>query len=303
MGCIHVKPFYLRRLLRIWPLYFCFLSFGILLGLIVPSYRIEPGRIWAMLLLAGNWYVASTSCGANPIAPLWSISVEEQFYLVWPWIAKHSKRWLGWISVSLLPLSWLTLFVLSRQTHPNRAIWVNSLVQFQFFGVGSLLATSLRGRVPRLKPFSRIILILGGMLLWLIVAGELRIKDDNLQLHFSTLVIGYTLVALGCVCFFIGFLGAYIPYSRPLVYLGKISYGLYVFHMIAVDWAWRLLGAKTHLSAINIASLSRIAIRYVSIEFFAISITVCIAGLSYRFLEAPFLNLKKRFTIVKSRAH
>ena len=72
-GTIHVGSFYSRRILRIWPLYFAFLFAGVLLGLAIQDYRIEPHRIEAFLLLSGNWYVARIGCSANPIAPLWSI--------------------------------------------------------------------------------------------------------------------------------------------------------------------------------------------------------------------------------------
>lgn len=114
-GTIHVRSFYIRRILRIWPLYFFFLLLGSALGLIVHSWRISAARIFAFVFLAGNWYVAAVGFGKNPIFPLWSISLEEQFYLVWPWVAKISGRAsiLG-LSLLLIPGSWLMLFFMSH---------------------------------------------------------------------------------------------------------------------------------------------------------------------------------------------
>jgi peptidoglycan/LPS O-acetylase OafA/YrhL len=301
VGSIHVRSFYARRILRIWPLYFLFLFAAVLLGLAVQSYRVEPHRIWAFLLLAGNWYVASTSCGGSPIAPLWSISVEEQFYLSWPWIAKAGRSFVFWLSVLLLPIAWLTLFGMSHGASPNRTIWVNSFVQFQFFAFGALLALGFKSRLPQLKATLRVVLVSGGVLSWIIVSGIFRIEDDLASPTGPRLVAGYTLVALGCVLLFIGFLGARIPFSSPLAYLGKISYGLYVFHMLALDLTWKIFAPAAHSEFAPPGSTWILGLRFLVIQVVAMLITILLASISYRLLERPFLGLKGRFTLVKSR--
>lgn len=301
VGRIHVRSFYARRMLRIWPLYFLFLFAAVLLGLTVQSYRVEPHRIWAFLLLLGNWYVASTSCGGSPIAPLWSISVEEQFYLSWPWISKCGRSFVFWLSLILVPIAWLTLFGMSHGTSPNRAIWVNSLVQFQFFAFGALLALGLKSRLPQFKPILRVALVSGGVLSWIIVSEIFRIKDDLVRPTASCLIAGYTVVALGCVLLFIGFLGARIPFSSPLAYLGKISFGLYVFHMLAIDLTWRVLGSEAHLERGASSATWKLGARFLEIQVVAMLMTILLASISYRMLERPFLRLKHRFTLVKSR--
>ncbi len=101
-GTVHVKAFYVRRILRIWPLYFFFLFFGALLGHFVADWHMEAPRLLAFLLLLGNWYVAVFGQTLNPIAPLWSISIEEQFYLTWRpsgpvrWFSLNSLAWVLW---------------------------------------------------------------------------------------------------------------------------------------------------------------------------------------------------------------
>jgi peptidoglycan/LPS O-acetylase OafA/YrhL len=143
-------------------------------------------------------------------------------------------------------------------------------------------------------------LVVSGILLWVIVSGILPIKDDSLRLSGLGLIMGYALVALGCGLLFLGFLGARTSFAAPLIYLGKISYGLYVFHMLAIDLAWRALAPQAHSEIVNLGSMWRMGIRFLSIQSLAISLTVCLAMLSYRFLESPFLRLKNRFTFVKS---
>ena len=105
-GTVHVKAFYVRRVLRIWPLYFFFLFFGTLLGHFVPGWEVEVPRLLAFLFLLGNWYNVAFSATSNPIAPLWSISIEEQFYLTWPVLVFLLKRQtLSLVSVCLVVVS------------------------------------------------------------------------------------------------------------------------------------------------------------------------------------------------------
>jgi len=304
-GEVKVRLFYVRRMLRIWPLYFFFLLCGVVLGIISPPLRLEGARIAAFLLLAGNWYVAMVSCGASPIAPLWSISLEEQFYLVWPWIAKYAKRevMLG-LSLLLMPISW---FALIRLVHAgaqvDRAIWVNSFVQFQFFGLGALLALTLRGRALRLNFSMRLLLLLLGISAWFAAQGLYHIKGEYPILHARFLIFGYSLVASGCVLLFLGFLG--MPgrwFPRWMTYFGKISYGLYVFHIAAFDLAWKLVAHGNSTNFVSTGGSAGTALRYLAMQSLSFALTIFLAIASYRFLESPFLKIKEHFALVRSRS-
>lgn len=302
-GGIRVRSFYLRRILRIWPLYFSFLFVGVALGAAFPVFRIENGRLLAFLLLSGNWYAAVGGCGASPIAPLWSISVEEQFYLIWPWLSKAGSRAMLWrTSILLLPISWAAIFWLSHNgANASRESWVNSLVQFQFFALGSLLALALNGRAPNLRTNSRVMFVLVALLCWYLAQGVFHVKDDSGSGPAASLILGYCSIGVGCVLLFLGFLGMsrrLVP--RQLIYLGKISYGLYVFHMVALDCMWKLglyrtstLGALGAVSAVT---------RLFLIQTTALALTIALAIASYKFLERPFLRIKQRFSFIESRA-
>src|SRR5439155_7135926 len=159
-------------------------------------------------------------------------------------------------------------------------IWVNSFVQFQFFSFGALLALGFKSRLPQLKPILRIVLVSGGVLSWIIVSGVFRIKDDLASPTGTRLIAGYTLVALGCVLLFIGFLGARIPFSSTLAYLGKISYGLYVFHMLAIDLAWKVFASKAHSELARSGSTWIMGLRFLGIQVVAILITILLASIS-----------------------
>jgi peptidoglycan/LPS O-acetylase OafA/YrhL len=102
-GDIHLKAFYVRRVLRIWPLYFAFLFFDFFVQLSRHNGHFPVGKLLAFLLIAGNWYVSRFEVPLTLSSPLWSISVEEQFYLVWPPYRKYVGR-LGSIVFAVVTL-------------------------------------------------------------------------------------------------------------------------------------------------------------------------------------------------------
>lgn len=212
----------------------------------------------------------------------------------------------GVTSIIVLPLSYAFLYGLSRvRTDAGSNIWVNSFVQFQFFALGALLALYLRGRVPTLSLTLRIATFTVGLASWLIADGLLRMDRADVRPSSGSIVAGYAFVAIGCLLFLISFLGMlprWLP--RPLVYLGKISYGLYVFHMLCLSVFWKLFWLpETQRSSLHTTAWNGgvLGARAVLILLVSLSMTVMCAALSYRFLEQPFLGIKERFTFVRSR--
>ena len=291
-GQIHTRQFYIRRILRIWPLYFAGLGIGLFLAIFpVPQPGIEWG-VWAVFLL-GNWagmFIATTSF--NPMGVLWSISVEEQFYLFIPWVIKYcNRRTLACVCAALILVANIWLFFLGRVRIKDDIVWYNSFVQFENFAAGILLCLFLHGQAPRASAPLRLLNLVLAAGCWYIAIAVFRILGYASGGSFS-LMAGYALAALGSCLILYAFLGI----SRNLlpgwaVYLGRISYGLYVFHMLA----YKIAGAALpHQEAPGIATrLLKNAT--------ALCITILLASLSYHFFESPFLRLKKRFEIVKSR--
>jgi peptidoglycan/LPS O-acetylase OafA/YrhL len=293
----HLRSFYIRRVLRIWPLYFVVLAVFVAGGTIWTSMRLEPGRVLAYALLVGNWYMVVYPLTSGPLRHLWSISVEEQFYITWPFLMKvGGVRGIKIASLALLPASYLTIFFASiYQSHLDVAVWLNSAVQFQFFALGALLAIHLPGRTPDLSRSSRAAMLLGGIALWLIASGVFGIKRAGFTPHPTAMCAGYASAALGSVLIFLAVLGVAsgrIPGS--LVYLGKISYGLYVFHEIGMSLSHlvrKAAGLESHTPTLFLLN-----------AVLSLAFTIFLAALSYKYLESPFLQFKKRFTFVESRS-
>lgn len=299
-GRVHLPSFYMRRILRIWPLYFGILAVYGLLGLRLHGFRVEPGRLLASVLMAGNWYIARHPHLTTPLRHLWSISVEEQWYVLWPLLFVLVRRkYLLPLTIGLLVASQGVLAYLA-QGHSRTltaTAWVTSGVQFQYLAMGAAAALLLHGRIPRTAPLLRGLLIVAAVGLFLLSAGPLGIKAPAAP-SALTLCCAYLSAGLGCGCLFFAFLGIHAQRCPPiLVRLGQLSYGLYVLHetgtFLAGELVRRLGGAH---------SLQRTLPGTAAGLLLALALTTGLAFASYHAWELPFLRLKQRWTLVRSRA-
>ncbi len=294
-GTIHIRAFYLRRILRIWPLYFAFIAGMTICGrYFIPDWAVSKRTVLSFVFLMGNWQLIYGAVG-GPIMPLWSISLEEQFYLVWPSLAKLGKRALLITSVLVIVMSYLVIAGLAHRGTPFSHIWWNSFVQFQYFGIGAILALTLRGRAPQISRARRVTLFSLALPVWAL-GGYLNSLNAWGVHPVRSLVLSYAAASVGCLMLFFSFLGApqeMIP--KWMVQLGKISYGLYVFHQLCMDSIAKFWLRYMH---IVLPEPLRLAIWFVGALAFAIGA----AKLSYRFLELPFLRLKKRFEFIETRS-
>jgi peptidoglycan/LPS O-acetylase OafA/YrhL len=302
-GLIHIQAFYMRRILRIWPLYFV-AFFGLaLLNHFVPGVGTDDPRAWlAFTFFAGNWYILHHGWIAGSVDPLWSISVEEQFYIVIPLLAAFvGRKAVVVVSSALLAMAYVT--VLLYTLHPvagDNGEWTNSFVQFQFFSAGTLLALLLRGRLIRLAGWMRVTGFALGFGCWF--TALLRFKVQSWEPHPTPggALVGWGLVLAGAALFFVSVLGTpsrFVP--RWLAYLGRISYGLYMVHSLVFFFTFEK--ALPYLRKVFPGVAMPVAIRDWIWTLMALGVSIGLASLSYHFFERPFLKLKKRFTFVAAR--
>lgn len=318
-----VRNFYIRRTLRIFPLYY-----GIFLVLLLSTPLIHWSwlRSWiAWPLYLGNYlrflhpYILRTPwqriadaqlSGTNAhgitvyMGHFWSLCVEEQFYLFWPWVVffVRSRRTLLWIcgcSVLLMPL----VRIWANTVLPQNMLDVEILYRATPFRIDALLLGGLVALWYRGTQRDAMLKI-SHWLFWLCAAISVAYLLFTVHrgmdyiypawkftwgLSFIDLFAASALVVAlqpGSVLYRLFKL-------RPLRWLGRISYGAYVFHDLFHGALLKLLNS-THLLQ-HIYGAQKHA-RYAP-AFIALVITCVIAWLSFRFFETPFLNLKERWTI------
>jgi peptidoglycan/LPS O-acetylase OafA/YrhL len=303
-GNINIKSFYIRRILRIWPLYFAFFFLIVLLTSTTSFFgsKIPVSGQFAFSFFSANWYITFNKWQSYCINPLWSVSVEEQLYILLPLVIYFSgKKGLKIFSISTLILAYGTIIYYALSpTEKFSGQWTNSFVQFQFFSAGILFSVYLKGWQPNWNFLSRILLFSMGYACWLTASIVCEINAD--APHLATItqsMTGWLLVLSGVICFFLSLYGVaekYMP--TPLVYLGRISYGMYVCH---ITMYWIIFSIfKTELTTLS---------HWICIEewknelgiIIVFSLTIIFATLSYHFFEEPFLKLKKKYTLIPSR--
>ncbi len=288
-GTLDLRGFYLRRILRIWPLYLSFVAFAALLSVVSPAHKLGWHYVAGYTLLAGNWVYVVYGLPGGFTIPLWTVSIEEQFYLTWPLAVRHATvRGMAWIAVGVLVLAnamriWLAVTGASLQ-----AMEYNTFTRLDPIALGILLALFVHN-LPRLAGWQRATLAMSGVAA---LVGSAAFNGWHSAENPETwrLAITHPLIALGSAAILFAFIRAESRWLRnpALIYLGKISYGLYVVHVLGLYIAARLIQPVT-ISAVAVQSVVGFVI------------TVAIAAASYRWLETPFLKLKERFAHVQSR--
>lgn len=303
-GGINARAFYIRRILRIWPLYFL-VFFGLAaLNLVVPGAGANSaGEIFSFVAFAGNWFITFNGWTIEyPVIPLWSLSVEEQFYVAIPLLAVLNRRHLVAVNTAVLIVAYAVIaYYASRFTpsEPFSGQWTNSFVQFQSFAGGMLLSLGLRGRQPEWSWPVRVVLFAVAIGMWLIAYSVFGITSYDAHSSVAHQLTGWPLVLGGAVLMLVSVLGTptrYVP--GALVYLGRISYGMYLIHII---FFW-IVFAKAKPWMTQAATSAGVPGWRDNIGMaLAFTATVIVASLLYRYFEMPFLRLKRRFTFVPSR--
>jgi peptidoglycan/LPS O-acetylase OafA/YrhL len=289
-----VKQFYVRRVLRIWPLYYFALLFAAIFAFFSGSLAESSHEIGMYAIFMGAWYLTHNGTMTSIVFPLWSVSVEEQFYLFAPWILKYlSRKMLYGFCLALILLSNILLFHMGEVRALDASIWYNSFIQFQCFAAGILLCLRLSGRLPRFAVWQRLVLLAVSAACWFFASYGLHYQFGSAARNPGSwhLMGGYALGCLGAVIVLLAFLGmesTFIP--QWAVYLGRISYGLYVFHIFSVEMIDDLFPSiRAYRMPLFILKVCT-----------AFALNILIAAMSYKYLETRFLKLKMRHAIIES---
>jgi len=293
-GTVDVKWFYVRRILRIWPLYFFFLALALAVNGLIPNERVSAKAVVAFLLFSGNWWMMVALRSVSVINPLWSLSVQEQFYFAWPPLVKNfgERGLLAAAGVMLFVSNSMRLAIFLAHVGSERYIKFNTFTRLDPIALGIIAAVLLRGRSPALSNVRRVLLFLTCFAVLWAAAIFLHSEGDGMEpVHFLS-VIGYPIVALSSIGILVSVLASAPPWyaAKPLVYLGRISYGLYVFHLLGLKLA-DVIGAHSSFGTLTIKGQGLLGLL----------LTLTMAMISYHALEKPFLRMKERFSHVPSR--
>lgn len=301
----YFRDFYIRRFLRIFPLYYGVLAVLFFVVPAIPFFRgptltfLTSHQAWAWLYVV-NFYIARQGDWSfSYLNHFWSLSIEEHFYLAWPLVvfvlAKRPRAlitttlviavsaMLGRLVGSMLGLSWWTVYTFT----PFR---------LDGLAVGAFLAVTARqpGGVQRLVRSLRPVGLVVAILLLMTFVGTRLVGWDDLSL-FLPLRSSLILILLGCLLVW----ALVAPKrsatsrffcSRWMVTLGKYSYGIYVYHHFL---SYYLTANRTDLTLAGWLGSHSAAVALQAT--LGIAVSLLMAYVSFEFYEKRFLQLKQRF--------
>ncbi len=273
--------FYLKRFCRIAPAYYFVLVLGLLLG--YPEVR---EGIFFHLTFTTNFYIVQTGEWPGVVSYFWTLAVQEQFYLLWPFVILLFPRSRFYPAMVLFLLSAILFRLICIETNiPVIAKWTMLPGCIDSFAAGAIVA-GLRLQNFTLRAFS-----LPARCLIALLAFSCVISARALGFLPETspfVAVSETLDTTFLVWIFVNVLdglpgpfGKFLA-SRPLTYLGKISYGLYIYHVFIIVIVDPLLQAR---------GLSIQADPWTCATILS-TLTIAAAIVSYHLLERPFLRIK-----------
>lgn len=305
---ISLSSFYIRRILRIWPLYFFVVGIGFFLlpalGLFAPDLhsaqysQFRQHHLLPYLFFFGNFSVATHGyTSVWTLDHLWTVGIEEQFYLLWPLllcalVKKNVRVVYGALLALLLFTFTCRACLVHTSVHPM--LWTNTFTRLDPLLLGIFLAFYRNGTPAR--EGTVMLKFLSGLACVVAISAAPNIDKQSLHVmwQYPLVDFGFMLIIDACITSNQGILPALLS-NRQLVWLGKLTYGLYVYHILAIQFS----------DAISTPIFKMVAVsdymRWI-IEFcIALALTVVIAAVSYYVLERKFLKLKTRFAHIVSR--
>jgi peptidoglycan/LPS O-acetylase OafA/YrhL len=290
---IRLGFFYVRRVLRLYPALVLMVAAYVFVGFVTRQTGLDARLHTALFGVTYLSNVAptfwSSISGTTELAHLWTLATEEQFYLLWPPVLVlllHKRVGTRGLFVALVGIALVMGFL--RAAQPTGDVAVRILiflpsVRFDVILVGCACAVWNWRRASSPAP--------GRITRGAIAAGVLTVialvvhNEGSSFMRFG----GFTLTAVLSSMIVLALLtpdsaGARLLSTRPLVYLGRISYGVYLWHFLVYEGA--LYAVRAHMPSASVRVVAALA-------------SVAIAAASYELVERRFLRLKKRFTPVK----
>jgi peptidoglycan/LPS O-acetylase OafA/YrhL len=306
---IKVKEFYLRRIIRIWPLYFLLILFVyFLIPYIIPQYYLSEIDRFSFKSIMFNILFLTNFTLIFKLTPLiistiWSIGIEEQFYIIWPWIMKTKKNnyvKLVFLFILIIPFGKILFLILSKLLKNNYIDIISKLISTTridcmaigaFFGILAYHKQIVLGKFTLDYNLFTSNKIQISVYFFLLFIFTLSFFTSFFNQIFNFLI--YPTVFGICILNLATNSNSIIKLENKITnYIGVISYSIYLNHMIILYLFFPFLKPMISGKSIIIQNI----VVYIS----TLGIVYLVSYLTYNFYEKQFLKLKKKYSYVST---
>lgn len=296
---IHIGRFWMRRILRIWPLYFACVFYGFVIfpytktfAGAVPNETADP---WYYIGFISNFdYIHKGLPDAPGLGVLWSVAIEEQFYFAWPLILSLFPLKKFWIPLLIILSGSLVFRALNDVPRLHEMHTLSCIGDMALGGLGAWLileSSAFKRKIENLPRWLILFIYLAFVFVFLF-RDEFLLSSYGLRV-FERLLISTIMLLIILEQCFAKFSFYKMGNFRIVSRLGLVTYGLYCLHFIIISLTVGLtkkLGINNHLWQVIFLETA-----------VSLLITIIIAKLSYRYFETPFLKLKEKFSFKANR--
>jgi peptidoglycan/LPS O-acetylase OafA/YrhL len=285
-GAFSIKKFYIRRILRIFPLYYLILIIGFTFyNLILPfldidfaiNYKLFDGILLTVFFLPNIFSTIYEPGGILEI--LWSIGIEEQFYLmIAPLLFFIGRRRIRIVLIVLTAL-YFVVFHLNDLEVLRRF----KFVYFFIFSGGIIAILEEERKLDFLKQNKLIPLLIIGLTIVYFSTDLFHFNLLWLRNLLTTILFALFIHSISCNNH------GFVLKSNVLNHFGQISYGIYMFHVIALNMVVFLFLKIDHLDIFSDV------MTIILINILTFVLTILISHISYKYFESYFLKLKNKF--------
>lgn len=285
-GDVSIGKFYMRRILRIWPLYY---GYMVLALIAVAAFKGEiNSAAWFYTFFSGNISHA-LGIGIIPLYHFWSLGVEEQYYAWYPWMVKYNKKHILYAVCGLCVL-WFGVKLCSY-------IFLGKGIVYRLFSVTQFdcMMLGAAGAIMYYRNTEWFIQLCRNR--WVaIIAWVLFFFSGWYARYIPSPVANEFIALVSLLVIMAGLVRKPLLENRVMNYLGKISYGIYVIHPIVL-----YVGTRVFKNVVTSGEAPQNQGGGCFAIFICVSgLTIALAALSYKYYEMPFLRIKDKFAVVKS---
>ena len=299
-GQIHIVNFWIRRILRIWPLYFACVFYGFV---IFPYTKImagaqpdESANFWYYLGFISNFDYINKGLPDSPgLGVLWSVAIEEQFYLVWPVILSLFAVRKFWIPLVTILAGSLVFRALNDEYKLHEMHTLSCIGDMALGGLGAWLILEKNRFAEKMRTIPRYVIVL----MYVAFAFVFLFRDDYMLSTYWLRV--FERLIISAIMLFIILEQCYAENSfykmgnfKTVSRLGLVTYGLYCIHFIIISL---FVGVSKKLGT-NTGTWQVVLME----PAVSLVLTIIVSFISFKYFETPFLKLKERFDFSRSKA-